>query len=262
VLGLYSVPLAGGAPPVALDTLPDATRELPFVEITADAARVVYAADRVADDRFGIYSVPLAGGAAPLELQLLGPDRTMICFELTPDSQWAVHGSADAETSLFEFYAVPLAGGAAVPLAVDSSAFPVFAVTPDSKSFLYLADVVGSTSNLYSIAIDGSSPPRKLNGTLPLSRLDFQVDDGARWVLFHAAPNAPGLHELFVAPLYGSHAPISVAGPLAGVAPSELLGEFRPGTGSVVYLAEGDEEGVVELYVHDRFVHEPPHRRR
>ncbi|HEX6884370.1 MAG TPA: hypothetical protein VF530_13410 [Planctomycetota bacterium] len=103
---------------------------------------------------------------------------------------------------------------------------------------------------------------QRLNGDLELSSLDVAIDSGSRLVLFHSDTGSPDLARPFVAPLSGGLPPFPVARPHVDSDPASLQAAFRPGTRSVVYLAQQDEAGGTELYLLEFLAHAPHHRAR
>lgn len=191
-------------------------------------------------------------------------------FLISPDSSRVVYRANEGAVGFpFELYSVPLAGGAApVRLtfgATGNDVVRLLAISSDSATVVYLFQGSGR-SDLFRVPIDGGSAPVRLNGALTVTLPSFvpyvKLDDGGKWLLFHAAPSVAGVHELFAVPLHGLGAPIRVNEPLAGVTPTTITGSFRPGTSSVAYLAEQDEAGVVELYRRELLSAGPRHRPR
>ncbi|HEX6885139.1 MAG TPA: hypothetical protein VF530_17325, partial [Planctomycetota bacterium] len=120
---LYSMLLTPGAQPQRLDDVLGADRSvLPAVYPTPDSTRVVYMADRDANDVFELYVVPVDGSQPPLEL-----------------SGTLVNGGDVGSSSSFV-----------------TSAW----ITPDSSRVVYMADaLVDNRFDLYSVPLDGSTPP-------------------------------------------------------------------------------------------------------
>jgi hypothetical protein len=78
---------------------------------------------------------------------------------------------------------------------------------------------------------------------------------------FQAAPDLAGVDELYVAPIRGGGPPVRVNAPLASSGPTSVFGLFRPGGTGMVYLAEQDEAGTVELYLNELVSPRDNHRR-
>jgi len=267
---LFSVPLAGGAPPTVLSALPGPDRAATAFAISPDSTRVVYVADQDSDEVYELYSVPLAGGI-PTKLSVpSGPDRDVENgesgrpFLIGQDSSTVVYRADQDVDGVFDLYRVPLAGGEApVRLTSGAASSQLTLITPDGLHVVFL-QTSPVRNDLFVVPLAGGVAPVRLNGDLSVTLVSgpvAQVDDG--WVLFEAAPEPDGVDELFVAPLHGLHAPLAVSGPLDSYVNAPLLGAFRPGTHSVVFLAERDEPGVRELYLDPSSTTQPGrHRRR
>jgi Tol biopolymer transport system component len=261
---LFSVPIAGGVPPTELSALSAADRDVTVEAISPDSTRVVYVADQDANDVYELYSVPIAGGV-PTELSAISaPDRDVesdpltgslySAFLISPDSSWVVYVADQDANDVFEVYRVPLAGGAApVRMTFDgttSTTTYLIAITPDSQRVVFLRDQP-SGLDYYSAPLGGGSPVQ-LNGSLLVTGENFEpIDPSGRWLAFQAAPHLAGVNELYVVPIRGGSAPVRVNAPLAGGGPTSIYGFFRPGGNGMVYRAEQDEAGTIELYLND-----------
>ena len=131
-------------------------------------------------------------------------------------------------------------------------------LTPDGTRAVYVADdVTNDVDELWSVPIDGSSPPTRLNqaiaGALDVSA-DFVISpDGAR-VVFRADADVNELFELYSVPTSGG-AVVKLNGPMVagGGVPAAVNGDapqfqFSPDANWVVYRAAQDTLGVFELY--------------
>jgi Tol biopolymer transport system component len=269
--GLYSAPIAGGSAPMELAVQPSAGSLLWDVQVSPDSTRAVYRAEVGDLESFDLFSVPVDGSGPPVELSALpGPDRDVSSFAISPDSTRVVYGSDQDADEHFELYSVALAGGSP-PVRLTFDAGPIggivdpLAISPDSSQVVYSV-TTGTQVDLFSVPIAGGAPPVSLNGSLPVSMSVSsnplaEIDATGHWVLFRAEANAPGQRELYAVPLNGSHAPRSVAGPLAGNSATTMPGSFAPGANSVVYLAEQDEAGVFELFIDELLPTRPDHHR-
>lgn len=258
LLGLYGVPAAGGSAPVPLTILADTSREFADFAISPDSASVVYRAEEIANGQLGLYRVPVDGGAAPTELAQMPAGTEWVPFwigwtglRISADSQWVIYDQIHEQPELNGIFSIPLAGGTPVRLA---KAATFLAISPDSQAVVYSSDL--SHGELFSVPIGGGTA-RKLNGNFPLSG-SLQFDSESRWVLFQSDPVVPGRDDLFAASLAGDVPAFAVGRPLPG-STSGTSGAFRPGTASVVFQAEQDEEGVSELYLLERLTHPPRH---
>lgn len=259
---LHSAPIAGDAPSTELSTLPAPDRDVMSFTISPDSTRVVYVADQDEDEVYELYSVPLAGGAAPIELSAIpggdmdvdiGPYDFIPPYLISPDSQWVVYRADQDVDGEVDLYRAPLAGGSAPERLTFGGTARLERWSPDSRHVVY-AKSSPERTDLHRVSVDGATSVR-LNGAFSVEGARAEIDASGRWVLFQA--RVAGVVELFAAPFHGLHPPLPVNGPLAGV--TAVSGAFRPGARSVVYLAEQDEAGVVELY-HNELLNAPDRR--
>jgi hypothetical protein len=143
---------------------------------------------------------------------------------------------------------------------------------------VFVADlVVPGVRELFSAPLDGSAPPVRLNGTFAIGgglrtqtsslRGAFALSPDGLTVAYRADERTAGTVELFAVPADGSRAPRVlnrelVAGGDVGAPETELpivAFAFRPDGLAVAYLADQDENDVVELFM--SFV-DPPKVRR
>lgn len=260
LFGLYSVPAAGGSAPVPLTILADTSREFVDFEVSPNSATVVYRAEEAANGQLGLYRAPIAGGAAPTELAQLPAGTEWVplfigfsSLRISADSQWVVYDQVHEQPELNGIFSIPLAGGTPVRL---TSGGNFLALSPDSLAVVYSSG--SHLEELFSVPIGGGTA-RKLSGNLPLSKQAVQFDSESRWVLFQCDPVVPGRDDLFAASLAGDVPAFAVGRPLPGSTHPTMEGAFRPGTASVVFLAEQDEVGAQELYLLERLTHPPRH---
>jgi len=236
---LFSVSIDGGAPArlnaplvaggnVGLDLFHN-------FRISPDGSRVVYWADQDEDELFELFSVPIDGSLAPVQLNgslvaggdvLFTPDYlpAEAFAPITPDGSRVLYVADQEQDEVFELYSAPIDGsGPAVKL--NGSLAPggnVIAVSPpfgpnpiwpqvsaDGSSAVYRADQeVAGVIEIYSVPLDGSGAPVKLNSPLGPAGDVFsaRLSRDAAWVLFVASTDAFGPTELFRVPLRGSPA--------------------------------------------------------
>ncbi len=262
---LYSAQIGGGAVPIKLSDPQEPVAGK--VEITADGGRVVYMAG---EEYFPeLYSVPITGGSPPVELNppLVSGGR-IVTFKLSPDGALVAYSADQEVDERFELFLVPsdgsapavklnaplVAGGDADICTSDVVPHPSF--TPDGLRFLYRADQTqDEVFELYSVPVDLSSPPVKLNGPLVaggdvsyFAACFFVGPDGGR-VLYHADQETDQIYELYSVPADGSAAAIKLNGPLAAGGSVAVLVQIAPDGSRAVYVAPQDTPGVQELYV-------------
>lgn len=158
--------------------------------------------------------------------------------------------------------------GALLPPAIEPlDAAGSFLIAPDGKNVVFKAVTSGSVVELYGARTRGRTPPVRLNGTLvpggnvlasasgaTASELRPRISSDGQRVVYAADQETDEVLELFEAPIDGHRAPTRVNAPLVtgGDALSSLgrpAFELTPDDGAVVYLADGNTDGVVELWV-------------
>jgi Tol biopolymer transport system component len=270
VLELYSIPIDGSAASQKLNASLVTGGFVFDFAISADSRRVVYLADQETDQVFELYSVPIDGSAAPQKLNsspvpasgasefAMVPASGVSEFAISADSRRVVY-RADQEGGAAALYSVPLDGGAAPVLLGESLSQPTtldlaetYAIAPDSSRVVYLAaqDTAG-VDELYSVPLDGSAAPQKLNGPLTASGqvTEFTLSADSSRVVYRADQETTEVFELYSVPLDGSAAPQKLNGPL----PEEgdvSFGNFAISADSsrVVYRADQETDQVFELY--------------
>jgi Tol biopolymer transport system component len=210
---LFSVPMDGSSAPIPLDgnNLPDNGRPV----LTPDLTHAVY------NSGFGVAIVPVDGSSGPLVLSgtpyTYGP-------RVSPDGQWVVFSQRPSLFQfIFELYSARLDGSSGplklnAPLVsggnlVTSNDSAAFAISPDSTRVVYVADQEQDERfELYSVPIDDSVSPVKLNEPLPVGGDVYAVGpdyehvqiapDSSR-VVYVADQNVNDRLELYSVPLAG-----------------------------------------------------------
>ncbi|MEQ1891682.1 MAG: hypothetical protein ABL998_04005 [Planctomycetota bacterium] len=271
---LFSVPADGSGPPVKLNQSlqPDGDLRIgsfagvPF-HVTPDGASVLYVADAETDETFELYRAPVLGGAAPVKLSgtvvpgcAVGGKAENSYFvrsgkELSPDGTWYVY-TADADTlGVNELYAVRVDGSAPpvrlnVPYPADKDVRD-FLVSPTSDRVLFRSSS-SFLSDLDAAPIDGSAPAVRLGQRVESwdpNRGHGFTHDGTR-ALFAARLADTNVTELWSRPIDGSAPATKLSGPM--VAGGDVDDEpflVTPDDSRVLYLADQDVDGSVELYV-------------
>jgi Tol biopolymer transport system component len=222
---------------------------------------VVYLA---AQDTAGVdelYSVPLDGSAAPQKLN--GPltaSGQVTEFTLSADSSRVVYRADQETTEVFELYSVPLDGSAAPqklngPLPEEGDvSFGNFAISADSSRVVYRADQeTDQVFELYSVPLDGSAAPQKLNSALVeegnVYPGGFVISADSSRVVYVADQETDEVLELYSVPIDGGAAPQKLNGPLPeGGNVSFRSFAISANSSQVVYMAEQEMDGMFELY--------------
>jgi len=158
------------------------------------------------------------------------------------------------------------ADGSGVPALISISNFPLptdfeadidfMSVTPDGESILFRGDLTtDGQDELYSLPIAGGEATRLLPSGL---RADFDLNsfaispDGTT-IAFVGDYNTEGVRELFVIPADGG-TPTLINDPFTSPTDPDVDGGgrdalvFSADSSSVYYLADGDTNGIFELY--------------
>ncbi len=164
-----------------------------------------------------LFSFHTDGGGNPINLNPTGVPSLFIPegFQITADGTTVVYLASIDSAADLDLYSAPITGGEVFRLNTQPVASPRltdFQLTNDSQSVTYLS----AEGNAFSSALDGSSPPVKLNGKLvpggslieldsPFPPVTFNVafantPDESRFI-YRADQNFVGQYELFAAGL-------------------------------------------------------------
>ena len=186
-----------------------------YAIISANSARVVYAADPAVDGRFQWFSVP-AGAAAPgQDVQLSAALGSVSLVAITPDSSTAVYTADEGVVGVQEIYSVPVAGGARVRLdpAMAGSGVDALAISPNGTRVAYLADQnTAGVTEVYRALVSVAGSGIRLNPALAGTQLadTVNVSPDGTMVLYEADQNSAGTFELFSVPIDGGAAPTTL----------------------------------------------------
>jgi len=283
---LYSVPLAGGAATRLNPALVAGGEVQGQAVISADSSRVVYRADQEVDEVVELYSVPLAGGTAlELNAPLVAGGDVFVQWTpegggllLSPDGSRVVYLADQEVDEQIELYVVPIDGSAAPlelsgPLIVSGDVgiattelpylgfhFLAPRISPDGLWVVYLADQeVDERFDLYAVPLAGG-PGQRISALLPPGEalaFDFTISSDSTRVLYRAGFEHTKGARFHAAPLDGSAPARDVNAPLA---PEGEVHSFVERGGLVLYRAEQDEPGAIELYL--SFLTRPHRRAR
>ncbi|HEX6883602.1 MAG TPA: hypothetical protein VF530_09490, partial [Planctomycetota bacterium] len=218
------------------------------LELAPDGTRAVYLAGQDALGVRELFVVPVAGGVPPVRLHpALGPQRGIepSGFAVSADSAWAVFAADLAGDGVLSLHSAPLSGGSqplelAGPFVSGGELFvdfvagirATFALTPDARSAVYLADQEEDERvELYTAPLDGSGPARRLNRTLPPGGdvSSFALQPAGRWVAYRSDQDMDECFELFVSLLdAGRWLPADPPRPLRLAPAARALGRRPP----------------------------------
>ena len=266
---LHSLLLTPGAQPVRLDDALGADRGVLYgVYPTPDSTRVLYAADRDANEVYELYVVPVDGSQAPLELSgtlvsggdvtnLSNPSWTSVW--ITPDSTRAVYAADALVDNRADLYSVPLDGSAPPTLLVQGRPNGIGVFTEAGAvqlsadgARLYVRGTFGTTLNaLASVPVAGG--PLVLIGSSPIPGADVSLPyvvlpDGR--VVYRMDLAVDERFELWIAP--GDRPGLSQRQSFLGHAGGDVEPQFAvdPSGTWVYYRADARAEGEIELFRH------------
>jgi Tol biopolymer transport system component len=255
---LFSLPSDGSSPPVQLNdvTAPTASRAYDF-QITADGTRVIYALGTRS------WARPWSSSAfrsTRARLPCASPDRSPPARESRASCTFRSRTASCISPAIL----TPATGSGACPrtaaqppvplhaeLPVDANA-PTYRVVSAGTQVVFRADLAANdVYELFVAPIDGSAPPRRLNGTLVAGgdvHQAFEIDGTGTRVVYRADEKQDEVFELFSASLVAPAVPVQLTGP--HVAGGDVVGFHTvPGGRHVVFTADHDTDDVFELYI-------------
>ncbi len=260
---VYSVPVDGSAAPVKLNgplvtggqVAPSAPWYPPF-QITPDGTHVVYRADQLVYQRFELFSVPVVGGPATRISGAMAAGGSVFDFQVSPDSSGVVFSADRVVDGVVELFGVPFGGGVfqlSPGLVAGGNVFD-FQISPDGAYVIYRADQqVDEIVELFTVATTGG-PSTKISGTLvsggDVRFRSWLVSPDSTRVAYLADQEIDEVLEVFGAPIAAAGASVRLNDPLDPGPPSGDVARYAvtPDSSTALYVADGDEEDVFELY--------------
>lgn len=209
-VGVFVADLATSTPPIQLTPdfgLNGSMGQTAF-QFTPDGRHIVYTAAE--SDVHDLYLVSLDAPGVATKLNPPGGsigDSFEGFFEITPDGQRVVYASVLDNPGVRELHVVNLSEpGVATTL---NAAFQgggdifSFAVAPDSRHVLYVADQeVDNKLEVYLAALDGSGEPLKLNSPVQSGAAGAQfTPDGTHVVYIGDTARQVGARDLYLVPI-------------------------------------------------------------
>jgi hypothetical protein len=226
----------------------------PAVALSVRGERVAFRARRAGETVHRLFLAPCDGArlAEPLPLPALPGD--LIAFAIDPTAAWALflYGASRRE----HLWSVRTDGSAPPlelnqPLGTDREVTDfAFIASPTGPRALFRADVLRNAwYELFSVPLDRSQPPVRLNGDLALHGdvTWFGASPDGASVAYLAEENATDQVELFVRASDGS-------GVARGVSPTPAAGgdvtraSFSPDGTTLVFLGDLEEDEVFALH--------------
>lgn len=270
--GLYSARLDVDQPAERIDLAAHPSPFLYSLHVRPSDELTLFVSDLAAFFQYELWAVPADGSSAPRRLHAPLPAGTQVSpeFRVSPDGEHVVFRSDARQAGAFELFVTRVSDGTTLPLSgalvaggdilAGAEGEANFWISPDGARVVYLADqAVDEVVEYWSVPLDASAPPVRLHaplsGALDAVPAAHVSPDGARVVL-PLELGVDGQVELVVAPIDGSAPPTVLSAPFppgGGLKTTSSLGtwqslELAPGGRHAFYLAEQDQDGVVELY--------------
>jgi Tol biopolymer transport system component len=177
-------------------------------------------------------------------------------FEISPDGRFVVYRAVQEIESAIDIYSVELPDGQPVRLGSQmpsGSGVASFQISPDSQRVVYMAPTVGpNVLDLHSSPIGGpaTASVRLTNQIHTWNEiLNYAISPDSAWVVYLSDHELTGRFELYSVPITG---PISATRKIntAIDVPNGKVLDFliSPDSSRVVYRAEAETQGLVELY--------------
>lgn len=226
------------------------------LSVSPDSSSVVFR--QAAGSVHELYRVPADGSGSPTVLS-----GTMVAggevsppnvgpFQISSDSQWVVYRADAVVDGVIELFAVRIDGSAApvrltpsIPFGgnIGASSWGDFRITPEGLTVVYRADQdVDERFEVYSVPIDGSALPVKLNGPLgPNQDVDagiapsFRISPSGDRVVYVADQAADQRFDFFSAPIDGSSAAVNLSTTIPGATIDAIRCEISPDGSRLVY---------------------------
>jgi Tol biopolymer transport system component len=201
--------------------------------ISPDSSRVIYKAAGTGSAPQQLHSVPVNSNAgATVCPQLVAGDDIPFndWFQISPDSSRVIFAANIAATSTDRLFSAAIAGGNCVDISgtmvtngnVNNNEF---AVSPDSKRVVFVADKHTDASNeLFSVPIAGGTATKisgEMNGSGDVAR--FVISTDSKWVAFTGTKDTPNVFELYSVALDGGGALLDIDGDGKVLATTDLL---------------------------------------
>ncbi|NOT31253.1 MAG: hypothetical protein HOP15_12470 [Planctomycetes bacterium] len=256
VYELFAAPVAGGSAPVRISAPMVAGGDVQpgGLQISPAGGRVVYVADAASDESYFVWSAPLDGSAAPVQLgNSLGSGHVAARsrVSITPDGSRVVYQPWHSGV-----YSVPITGGPAVLL--GQSQWPdggsdtrAMEISPDGARVVCLADWRdGLNRELFSMPIDGGTPPVVLNGDIVFGGQveEFVISPTGDRLVYRASQDTYGVEELYSVPLDGGAPAVKLNAPLPASASVIRSPRITPDGAFVLFPADASVSGRFELW--------------
>lgn len=255
---IYSVPINGGTV-VKLNVTLTGDLYLRQVEISVDSQYVIFRTNQHRRTGEGLYGVPITGGSVVKLNANLYSEGNVYHFAISPDSQRVIYYSDQVVDGLNELYSVPITGGPTVKLkdtiTTEELLGSDFKISSNSQYVVYTVyeDKYVRTVEHFSVPIIGGASTKLSTGTYTrgVSGASYEISPDSQRVIFnvHTEYTVPDLDVyIYSVPIAGGTITQLNDDLSYGAAVEDNLlsqnGEF------IVYRADQDEYGSVELFAH------------
>jgi len=224
-----------------------------------------------------LYRAPVDGSVLPVRLNGTGTDAVLWdadnstlarerAFELTPDGTRVVYAARAWSGTIIELFSVPLDGSTA-PVRLSrltqagTGVYGNWELTPDGARAIYVADQEERNRfELYSVPVDGSALPGKLNSALVTGGDVGQLSEGiglagyvrisadSARVVYLADQQMNDRLELYSVPADDSAGPVKLSGTLPLTGSVQSYFQLDPAGLRVFFVADAQTDEVFELF--------------
>lgn len=268
VFELFAVPAKGGVPRLLSGTLV-AGGDVEDFQVDADGKIVAFLADARVDRKVELFAREVAGSRPPERRS--GPlpaTADVSSFAFSGDGRLLVFRANRAAPAVFDLFSTPTLstlGPDRGPLRTRREPARLtrgrvvqtdWSLSADGTSVLFRADPTAGLE-LFRVPIDGATAPLRLSGPMiPPSAVSAFVETRGR-VVYRADQRVAGRVELWSVPLSGG-----TALPFVDLTDFADVADFRvtPDGNAVAFLADLEEDAVLELYRAPVDASRPPQR--
>jgi Tol biopolymer transport system component len=255
---LYVVNLANPGAATRINTPLTFNRDVLDFAVSPDGTKVVYRADQDVDNVFELYLINTAtpGVSVKLSADLVTDGWVRSGFTFSPDGLRVVYRADQEVADRVELYLVEVATPGVAkkvnPVLVSGgNVYSAFSFSPDSATVAYVADQeTDDTLELFAAAVTTPGVTDKLNGPLTANgdvcRFEFSPDSTR--VAYCADQDTDEVLELYTVALNAPGQSVKVNPPLVAGGKVTSGYDFSPDSSFIVYAAEQDVAGRIDLY--------------
>ena len=218
-----------------------------------------YGSGAVRQDRPGVEPGTVQSARAAVGTKISGASMAgaVSVFALTPDGTTAVYIAEDYNTAgLFELYSVPVDGSAMAPTRLTAglvfdggdTGVELFQIAPGGAQVVFLADATlgGGMNDLYSVPVDGSLAPLRLNLAAQAPVTAVGVAPNGTTVAFFGS--GLGATEIYRATIGSTDSGVQLSDASAAIAGNVVAADFSADSTTLLYAADAGTVGVYQWY--------------